>query len=526
MLTKDRLQELYNELLDKYPDGISNTSTKKFDPTREYLATELGISNNDIYICGSGTRAGNLEVRLSQGQRAKQHTVLGVTYLLDDVGTDENVSKLTSSAFTTAEKYVGASGKAEYDVILVVVIRDKELFVTGVMYLEHSKVAAKIMNAFPNIDSKPVSSIAGLSTPTDLIQKIFYGCPGTGKSRKVKGETEGIYGEKAVYFDKVTHKAIPTPEDKRERINTPSNVFRTTFHPDYDYSSFVGSYKPLMEKKTDSEGRDIEELSYRFVPQVFTKAYIRAYRSLADDQLKELNKQDVYLVIEEINRGNCAQIFGDLFQLLDRGDDGYSEFPIAPDAELAKYLEDNGFSGSSIILPPNLHILATMNTSDQSLFPMDSAFKRRWQMEYVPIRLDNDVAIKYEIEAAGAKYKWVEFLREVNGRVRKATDSEDKQLGEFFVKGNKDNIIAEDVFVNKVMFYLWNDVCKDLYSTNRISQEYFMRSDEGNEAKDVFTFAELFGKGRFNEEDKSYTEPDALLKGFMEKCLKLKPITE
>ena len=131
MLTKDRLQELYNGLLDKYPDGISNTSTKKFDPTREYLATELGISKNDIYITGSGTRAGNLEVRLSQGQRAKQHTVLGVTYLLDDVGTDENVSKLTSSAFTTAEKYVGASGKAEYDVILVVVIRDKELFVTG-----------------------------------------------------------------------------------------------------------------------------------------------------------------------------------------------------------------------------------------------------------------------------------------------------------------------------------------------------------------------------------------------------------
>ena len=281
-----------------------------------------------------------------------------------------------------------------------------------------------------------------------------------------------------------------------------------------------------MEQKKNSRGKVIEELSYRFVPQVFTKAYIRAYRSLADDQLKELNKQDVYLVIEEINRGNCAQIFGDLFQLLDRGEDGYSEFPIAPDAELAKYLEDNGFSGSSIILPPNLHILATMNTSDQSLFPMDSAFKRRWQMEYVPIRLDNEVAIKYEIEVAGAKYKWVDFLKEVNGRVRKATDSEDKQLGEFFVKGNKANIIAEDVFINKVMFYLWNDVCKDLYSTNRISQDYFMRSDEGNEAKDVFTFAELFGKGRFNEEDKSYTEPDVLLKGFMEKCLKLTPITE
>ena len=119
MLTKDRLQELYDELLSTYPAGLSSTSTKKFDKTRDYLASELGIKKEEIYITGSGTRAGNLEVRLSQGQQAKQHTTLGVAYLLDELGTDENTSKLTNSAFTTAEKYVGASGKAEYDIILV-----------------------------------------------------------------------------------------------------------------------------------------------------------------------------------------------------------------------------------------------------------------------------------------------------------------------------------------------------------------------------------------------------------------------
>ena len=158
-----------------------------------------------------------------------------------------------------------------------------------------------------------------------------------------------------------------------------------------------------------------------------------------------------------------------------------------------------------------------MNTSDQSLFPMDSAFKRRWEMEYVPINLKQEKASKFTFTVNDKPYLWVEFLGKVNPLIRKATDSEDKQMGEFFIKSN----ITEEEFKNKVMFYIWNDVCKDLYSASRISPLFFMRSAEGDNRKDVFTFAELYGAGRFNEEDNNYTEPVNLLEGFITNYLKL-----
>jgi 5-methylcytosine-specific restriction endonuclease McrBC GTP-binding regulatory subunit McrB len=262
-----------------------------------------------------------------------------------------------------------------------------------------------------------------------------------------------------------------------------------------------------------------EELAYEFVPQVFTNAYVRAWKSLGDPNLTTDEKQ-VYLIIEEINRGNCAQIFGDLFQLLDRKD-GRSEFAIIPDAEIRKYLEKMGLESNKLVLPENLHILATMNTSDQSLFPMDSAFKRRWAMEYVPINLDQDRAKGFIFTVKGKEYLWVKFLGKVNQLIRKATDSEDKQMGEFFIK----NDMSEADFVNKVMFYIWNDVCKDLYSASRISPLYFMRSDDAEGTKNVFTFAELFGKGRLDDDTKDYTAPVDLLDGFITKKLGLTPIS-
>ena len=387
----------------------------------------------------------------------------------------------------------------------------------------------KIMETIPNrkdkkgffffFDANSEGNEANMTDATE--QKIFYGCPGTGKSRKVKDITEGPKGKNVVYFDKDGVKIldIDAYEDK-SKVTT--NIFRTTFHPDYDYSTFVGAYKPVMNPVLDEEGNetDKEELAYEFVPQVFTNAYVRALKSLADDSLTDDEKQ-VYLIIEEINRGNCAQIFGDLFQLLDRKN-GRSEYHIIPDAELRKYLASEGLVSNKLELPENLHIFATMNTSDQSLFPMDSAFKRRWAMEYVPINLDNDTAMKYTFEVNNEKYSWVDFLRKVNPLIRKATDSEDKQMGEFFIKGQ----ISEEDFKNKVMFYIWNDVCKDLYSASRISPLFFMRSDEAEGTKNVFTFAELYGKGRYDEETKEYTAPVDLLVGFVTKKLGLAPISE
>lgn len=290
------------------------------------------------------------------------------------------------------------------------------------------------------------------------LQQIFYGAPGTGKSYKVKELT----GE--------------------------DNVVRTTFHPDSDYSSFVGCYKPtsievpmrdVTGKVIVENGQKVTEnrIVYEFVEQAFLKAYIKAWKMYAED---ENNPKKQYLVIEEINRGNCAQIFGDLFQLLDRGANGFSEYPIDADKDMQKHLakafKDMAYleapaigemsaeetarairNGEKLILPSNLYIWATMNTSDQSLFPIDSAFKRRWDWQYVPI---HDGRKGWQIEADGKHYDWWQFVDAMNDKIGTATYSEDKKLGYFFCKA-KDGVIDAETFVGKVVFYIWNDVFKD-----------------------------------------------------------------
>ena len=263
-------------------------------------------------------------------------------------------------------------------------------------------------------------------------QIIYYGAPGTGKSHRIKKELKEMNVSK-------------------------ENIFRTTFHPDSDYSSFVGCYKPTMKPVDDKykavAGKD-EEIAYSFVPQTFIKAYTQAYKK---------PNENVYLIIEEINRGNCAQIFGDLFQLLDRDDNGVSEYPIKADSDLKMYLEGelkdypDGIKDGELCLPSNLYIWATMNTSDQSLFPIDSAFKRRWDWEYEPIKYKNT---DWVIEIGLNKYSWTSFQHIINDKIFEATSSEDKMLGDYFVKPCN-NVISEKQFINKVLFYLWNDVCKD-----------------------------------------------------------------
>ena len=314
------------------------------------------------------------------------------------------------------------------------------------------------------------------SGSTKTIQTIYYGCPGTGKSHQVKDLTEGLLEEKTIKFDDGT-----------------INVFRTTFHPDYDYATFVGCYKPVKEDGV---------LDYKFVPQVFTNAYVTA---------KKHPEAPIYLIIEEINRGNCAQIFGDLFQLLDR-ENGESKFPIDAEEELMKYLRDEAQLDEyiKIKLPANFNIYATMNTSDQSLFPMDSAFKRRWEMKYIKIDYTNQEA-DYTFKVNGADYHWLEYLPCINDKITLATDSEDKQMGEFFIRSN----MSATEFKNKVMFYLWNDVCKDLYSGKNSPQSFFFRDIYGN----PFKFTELFNEPApgASEEDKKDPRKngDLLLEGFL-----------
>ena len=339
------------------------------------------------------------------------------------------------------------------------------------------------------------------------LQQIFYGAPGTGKSNVIKKET-----------------AIAEKDGR---------VIRTTFHPDSDYSTFVGCYKPTTSRgkeqlifSLEDLAKKLEEYSnnddnkriggiqkfcldyykyidgeymkanvsklvelarlpdtytveinkyikfchqlpilsdskivYTFIPQAFTNAYVKAWSTT----------EDVYLVIEEINRGNCAQIFGDLFQLLDRKG-GVSEYPVEADTDLRNYLQkelattnredvpEKVKSGEKLMLPKNLYIWATMNTSDQSLFPIDSAFKRRWEWKYMKIK--NHPEENYRIKIGEGEQDWWEFIKKINEIIASMTSSADKQLGYFFCTA-KDGVIDEETFVSKVIFYLWNDVFKD-----------------------------------------------------------------
>lgn len=307
------------------------------------------------------------------------------------------------------------------------------------------------------------------------LQQIYYGAPGTGKSYEINDLTKAY------------------------------STIRTTFHPDSDYSTFVGAYKPVMAESTVyglqgepikvSQGDDVKvelkepRITYTFVKQAFLKAYLGAWQKYANGNE---TAEPQFLVIEEINRGNCAQIFGDLFQLLDRSDNGFSTYPIEADSDLqneikkafaegGEYAIENGLdvddavdgytsnygetlsddikNGRVLLLPNNLYIWATMNTSDQSLFPIDSAFKRRWDWRYVKIA---DAGKGWKIRCGNEYCDWWKFVEEINKRIAKETSSDDKKLGYFFCKPPKDSSeISEEKFVGKVLFYLWNDVFKD-----------------------------------------------------------------
>ena len=344
-----------------------------------------------------------------------------------------------------------------------------------------------------------------MAKPSLSLQQIFYGAPGTGKSHTIKEETKE------------------------------SDVIRTTFHPDTDYSTFVGAYKPTtaLLPICDELGQPMkigattlhkEQIVYEFVAQSFLQAYVNAWKKFDKD-----DKQ--YLVIEEINRGNCAQIFGDLFQLLDRNNTGCSAYAINADEDIAQFLreDDKGLgklneeqkeaiskfrlkkdsgveehigpeilNGSKLLLPPNLRIWATMNTSDQSLFPIDSAFKRRWNWEYMPIEYDptdknTGERLAWKFEVRGKTYYWGKFLDYINPKILKLTMSEDKQMGYFFAKPDKRgtdgrlDVISEKVFVNKVLFYLWTDVFKDY----DLTEDPFVYKDK--EGKNVaYRFTDFF----------------------------------
>lgn len=377
-----------------------------------------------------------------------------------------------------------------------------------------------------------------------ILQQIFYGAPGTGKSHKIKDNVD-----------------VKVADEK-------NLVFRTTFHPDSDYSTFVGAYKPTMKSSeriyspeeltiklkeikttgttypchkfaakyweslkdltpdsikqilnacgfTDNYSVEIGKgvaigqeylnnpedgkIIYSFCPQAFTNAYVEAWNT----------EEEVYLVIEEINRGNCAQIFGDLFQLLDRKN-GVSEYPIEADADLQNYLSkalaktsrtdipEDVKSGKKLMLPSNLYIWATMNTSDQSLFPIDSAFKRRWEWKYIKIKEGKDEngnklgwKVDVKMDESGTLLYWWDFIQKINEIIASMTSSADKQLGYFFCCA-KDGVIDEETFVSKVIFYLWNDVFKDYGFEDASLFRYTTKDEDGKDAEKDISFPDFY----------------------------------
>ncbi|WP_396157541.1 AAA family ATPase [Flavobacterium sp.] len=274
-------------------------------------------------------------------------------------------------------------------------------------------------------------------------QIIYYGAPGTGKSHKVN-----------------------------EVLKILSSQFyeRITFHPEFDHASFVGGYRPIskdvMYTDKDDEEYTEHEVHYEFVPQAFTNIYSKAWNDL-DNQY--------YLAIEEINRGNCAEIFGDIFQLLDRN----SNYTVSPSNELKEHLNkvltNKDGIRNGLKLPPNLSILATMNTSDQSLFPMDSAFKRRWDWEYIPICYDDipeNESFGYKVIIDDSNtFEWINFIKNVNAVIKTNPNlGMDKCIGNYFIKSDSKEITLKE-FVNKAIFYLWNDVFKDEDNSDSIFEK-------------------------------------------------------
>lgn len=343
--------------------------------------------------------------------------------------------------------------------------------------------------------------------------RIVFGAPGTGKSHKLNDEG--------------------SPFGK--------NIERVTFHPNYSYAQFVGTYKPITINKANtknitkeqekilnvlqdktktgqekydllyeqfkqdnltrlplllgiftddefktrkidgspaandngvernhgrairpflflSEDNSTNEIKYEYVPGPFMRIYVSA---------KKNSSQNFLLLIEEINRANVAAVFGDVFQLLDRKSDGASEYPIAVSEDIKKYLAKNGIQEDSLSIPSNMYIWATMNSADQGVFPMDTAFKRRWEFEYIGIdENEKDVENFYIPICESKKVKWNELRKAINDKLIELGINEDKLLGPFFLNKtmlenamNKDSNFIKS-FESKVLMYLFEDAAK------------------------------------------------------------------
>ena len=344
-------------------------------------------------------------------------------------------------------------------------------------FKEFEKLASNPTETAKIISPVPKASLLEGKTG---INKMYFGAPGTGKSFNIKNfiKENGIKD----YSDKLDH----------------PNVFRTTLHPEFSYSDFVGQVMPIVKGK---------EITYQFEPKIFTQALIQAFKK------DNFGKRPVFLILEEMSRANVAAVFGDLFQLLDRDENGESEYRINNSliaTELSKHAYDVfGEATNRIYIPTNLFIIGTVNTSDQNVYVMDTAFKRRFDFEYIPTKIKPELEqvnnYEFEFNNPKLKFTWVQLLNALNAYIVAPIEKgglglkEDKQLGQFFIKFKKQGLINQvdeynkNQISGKLIQYLWNDVEKASYSDNNIFD------------KEILHFGDLYertvnGENIFSEE--------------------------
>ena len=268
----------------------------------------------------------------------------------------------------------------------------------------------------------------GAATATSVAENILlYGVPGCGKSHTIK----------------------------TEYCNDDEHMERAVFHPDYTYSDFVGQILPKVD-----EGR----VEYRFEPGPFTRILKKAIETPTDS---------FYLVVEEINRGNAPAIFGDVFQLLDRDENGQSEYGVSNE-NIANYVYGN--ATTKIKIPNNLYVLATMNTSDQNVFTLDTAFKRRWTMRMIENNIDACEFANHQICAWNIT--WGAFAKAINQKIIELGENnlsnEDNRLGAYFVRAL--DLRDAERFGEKVLMYLWNDAFK--FNHDKVFKAEYRTLDE------------------------------------------------
>ena len=306
-----------------------------------------------------------------------------------------------------------------------------------------NKIIEKIKELVPQLSTDIDNKNIILSELSDYKQKhplqvMYYGAPGTGKSYSIASLIKKSYPGYTEYDDN-------------------PYVFRTTIYRDYSYYDFVGNIMPVTK-----EGK----VSYEFVPGIFTTALCTALRT-------QDRNIDVYLILEEMSRGDIASIFGDIFQLLDRDDTGKSMYGIN-NKSIYEYLILNGVikAGHKIIIPSNLHIIGTVNTSDQNVNVIDTAFKRRFDFKYIgvdPIHVygkDDEYVNNFDIQFTDTvKYEWVKLYQAINHIIINDLGlAEDKQLGPFFLKDKDDDDANREQVSDKLLHYLWQDVERVSYT--------------------------------------------------------------